>query len=393
MKWVNFSLHSEERHLKNFKVGIKEQYAARIIFFVAGFGIATWAPMIPLVKDRLNIGADVLGLLILCTGVSSFLMMPIAGLFAQKFGCQKVLKVMGLLMGVEIVALSMLPTVWLYGVFLFILGAIGGTLNVNMNIHAVIVEKLSKKRMMSGMHALWSVGCFLGAGLFSILAKLGLAATQIAIIHCIIIFAVVLYFSRYFLPYKGSGNEKAIAVPRGIVALFGVLAVISFLGEGGMMDWSGIFLNEAKGVDLSLAGTGYAVFSAAMLVGRLIGDKVVQLLGEQKVVIFGGLTASFGYILAIAVDDFLVVQAGFVLLGLGAANIVPVVYTLLGRQSIMPINSAVTAVTSVGYMGVMFGPALLGFIAQGIGITAVFVILAGLFIIQSFIARYVFKIL
>ena len=75
---------SEERHLKDFKVGIKEQYAARIIFFVAGFGIATWAPMIPLVKDRLNIGADVLGLLILCMGVSSFLMMPIAGLFAHR---------------------------------------------------------------------------------------------------------------------------------------------------------------------------------------------------------------------------------------------------------------------------------------------------------------------
>ena len=355
---------------ENFKVGLKEQMAARIIFFVSGFAIATWAPMIPLVKDRLNIGADVLGLLILCTGVSSFLMMPVAGLFAQKFGCRKVLRVMGFLMGAEIVFLSMLPS-----------------------IHAVIVEKLSKKRMMSGMHALWSVGCFLGAGLFSILAKLGLSATQIAILHCVVIFAIMLYFGRYFLPYKGSGNEKAIAIPKGIVGLFGILAVISFLGEGGMMDWSGIFLNEAKGVDLSLAGVGYAVFSAAMLIGRLIGDKVVQALGEQKVVIFGGLVASLGYILAIVVDDFIVVQTGFALLGLGAANIVPVVYTLLGKQSIMPINSAVTAVTSVGYLGVMFGPALLGFIAHGIGITAVFCILAGLFIIQSFIARYVFKIL
>ena len=183
---------------ENFKVGLKEQFAARIIFFVSGFAIATWAPMIPLVKDRLNIGADVLGLLILCTGVSSFLMMPIAGLFARKFGCQKVLRVMGFFMGAEIVFLSMLPSVWLYAVFLFILGAIGGTMNVNMNIHAVIVEKLSKKRMMSGMHALWSVGCFMGAGLFSLLAKLGLSATQIALLHCFVIFAIMLYFGRYF---------------------------------------------------------------------------------------------------------------------------------------------------------------------------------------------------
>lgn len=99
---------------------------------------------------------------------------------------------MGLCMGVEIIILSMLPNIYMYAIFLFVLGAIGGILNVNMNIHAVIVEKLSQKRMMSGMHALWSVGCFAGAGLFSILAKLGLGISQIAIIHCIIIFMIIL---------------------------------------------------------------------------------------------------------------------------------------------------------------------------------------------------------
>lgn len=100
--------------------------------------------MIPIIKERLQIGADILGLLLLCIGVSSFLMMPIAGLFAQKFGCKKVLRVMGLCMGVEIIILSMLPNIYMYAIFLFVLGAIGGILNVNMNIHAVIVEKLSK---------------------------------------------------------------------------------------------------------------------------------------------------------------------------------------------------------------------------------------------------------
>lgn len=386
-------MSKEEYYLKDFKVSSKEQYAARIIFFISGFGISTWAPMIPIIKERLQIGSDILGLLLLCIGISSFLMMPVAGLFAQKFGCKQVLRIMGLCMGVEIVILSMLPSIYMYGIFLFILGAIGGILNVNMNIHAVIVEKLSKKRMMSSMHALWSVGCFVGAGLFSILAKLGLSITFIAGIHCIIIFIIILLISRYFLPYKGAGNEKAIAIPKGIVTLFGVLAVISFLGEGGMMDWSGVFLTEAKGVDLSLAGVGYAVFSAAMLTGRLIGDKIVQIFGEKCIVICGGIIASIGYMITIIFDNFIIMQIGFILLGLGAANIVPVVFTLLGKQNVMPINSAVTAVTSMGYLGVMFGPALLGFIAHGVGITAVFGILATLFIIQAGISYYVFKIL
>lgn len=382
-----------ESNLSNFHVGKKEQFAARIIFFVSGFGISTWAPMIPIIKERLGIGADILGLLLLCIGVSSFLMMPIAGLFAQRFGCKQVLTVMGLLLGIEIIILSMLPNIYMYAIFLFLLGAIAGILNVNMNIHAVIVEKLSKKRMMSSMHALWSVGCFAGAGLFSILAECGFSITSIAVIHCVIIFLVILFFSRFFLAYKGAGNEKAIAIPKGIVIIFGIMAVISFLGEGGMMDWSGVFLTEDKGVDLSLAGVGYAVFSASMLVGRLIGDKVVQTLGEKRVVIFGGIIASIGYIMAIIFNEFMIMQCGFILLGLGAANIVPVVFTLLGRQNVMPINSAVTAVTSMGYLGVMFGPAILGFIAHGIGITAVFCILAGLFLLQSIIARYMFKVL
>lgn len=107
----------KEQDLNLLQVGKKEQYAARIIFFVAGFGISTWAPMIPIIKERLQIGADVLGLLLLCIGVSSFLMMPIAGLFAQKFGCKKVLRVMGLCMGVEIIILSMLPNIYMYAIF------------------------------------------------------------------------------------------------------------------------------------------------------------------------------------------------------------------------------------------------------------------------------------
>ncbi len=378
---------------ETFNVGLKEQYAARFIFFVSGFGFSTWAPMIPIIKENLHIGSDVIGLLILCIGVSSFLVMPIAGLFANKFGCKNVLRFMGFCMGVEIIILSMLPSVWLYAVFLVFLGAIGGMLNVNMNLHAVIVEKLSKKRMMSGMHALWSVGCFVGAGLFSILAKMGFSMSMIGITHGIIIFVVIAIISKFFLPYKGASNEKAFALPKGIVILFGILAVTSFLGEGGMMDWSGVFLTEAKGVDLSLAGTGFATFSAAMLVGRLLGDKIVQKFGEQKVVICGGLLSCIAYVLSIVLDDLFLIQCSFALLGLGAANIVPVVYTLLGRQKVMPINAGVTAVTSMGYMGVMFGPAILGFIAHGIGITAVFCILALLFFIQAIIARHVFKIL
>ena len=381
----------EDKELMQFKVGKKEQYAARMAFFIPGFAISTWAPMIPMIKERLHIEADILGLLLLCIGISAFIVIPIGGLLGKKFGCKKVMVTTGSLFAIVLVALSCLPNVWSYAICLILVGAIMGCTEVCMNINAVVVEKLSQKRMMSSMHGFWSVGCFCSAGLFSILAKMGLDVFFIAIIHCLIILAIVIFFGRYFLDYKSANSESAIAIPKGIVVLFGILACVSFLGEGAIMDWGGVFLAEVKDVELSLAGVGYAVFSVAMLIMRLIGDKVVQFLGEEKAVVLGSSLAGLGFLWIIIIDNFYLMLVGFVLLGLGAANIVPVLYSLLQYQKDMPINAAVTAVTCMGYTGVILGPAILGFIVQGIGIISVFYLLMILFIIQVVMAKYVFN--
>ncbi|HJG07112.1 MFS transporter [Megamonas hypermegale] len=381
----------EDKYLNQFKAGKKEQYAARCAFFLAGFTVTTWAPMIPVIKERLQIGDDVLGLLLLCIGISAFVFMPLAGILNQKLGCKKMLQINIVLFALILIIISSLDNVWSFVVFLLLFGAVMGTIDVTMNMNSVIVEKLSKKRIMSSMHAFWSVGCFCSAGLFSVLAKQGLDITTVAIIHGIIIFVLCLISSPYFLAYKGASNEKPIAIPHGIVVLFGILACISFLAEGAIMDWSGIFLTEAKGLELSLAGIGYAIFSVAMLVIRFIGDRAVQYIGEERICVFGALVAGFGFLLVVLIDNFYLMPIGFICIGLGAANIVPVLYSLLKNQNDMPINAAVTAITCMGYTGVILGPALLGFIAHGIGIKFVFYLLCMLFIIEALLSKYIFK--
>lgn len=381
----------EDKYLNQFKAGKKEQYAARCAFFLAGFTVTTWAPMIPVIKERLQIGDDVLGLLLLCIGISAFVFMPLAGILNQKMGCKKMLQINIVLFALILIIISSLDNVWSFVVFLLLFGAVMGTIDVTMNMNSVIVEKLSKKRIMSSMHAFWSVGCFCSAGLFSVLAKQGLNITTVAIIHGIIIFVLCLISSPYFLAYKGASNEKPIAIPHGIVVLFGILACISFLAEGAIMDWSGIFLTEAKGLELSLAGIGYAIFSVAMLVIRFIGDRAVQYIGEERICVFGALVAGFGFLLVVLIDNFYLMPIGFICIGLGAANIVPVLYSLLKNQNDMPINAAVTAITCMGYTGVILGPALLGFIAHGIGIKFVFYLLCMLFIIEALLSKYIFK--
>ena len=381
----------EDSYLTQFKVGKKEEFAAKMAFFLPGFTLSTWAPMIPMVKERLGLEADVLGLLLLCIGVSAFLVMPIAGFFSRRFGCKRVMTISALILSIDIVVLSCLPNIYSYAICLIILGASMGTLEVNMNINAVVVEKIAKKRMMSGMHAFWSIGCFLSAGLFSLLSKLGLDVFVVALIHCIILLVVIGFCASSFLAYKGAGNEKAIALPKGIVILFGVFACATFLGEGAIMDWSGVFLTEVKQVELSLAGVGYAIFSVAMFLIRLVGDKIVQRFGERKVIFVSSMVTGVGFLLVIAIDNLYYMSIGFILLGLGAANIVPVLYSLLKHQKDMQIGSAVTAVTCMGYTGVIMGPAILGFIAHMTNITSVFYLLAVIFIVQAFCANYLFR--
>lgn len=377
-------------YLSTFKVGKKEQMAARMAFFISGFAVSTWAPMIPAVKDKLHIGADVLGMLLLSIGISAFIFMPLAGIFSRSYGCKKVLRVAIAVMALDLVILSLLGNIWSFLVFLVVFGAAMGCIDVNMNLNAVIVENASKKRMMSGMHALWSIGCFAGAGLFSLLAKVGLNMTFIAAVHSFIVLTFTVIYSRHFLNFKGAGNEKPIAIPKGIVVFFGLLACITFLGEGAVMDWSGVLLTEVKNTELSLAGVGYAVFSVAMLCMRLVGDKIVAALGEEKTVIFGSLTGVLGFLSVIFLENFYAIQLGFVLMGIGLANIVPTIYSLTKYQTDMPINAAVTAITSMGYTGVILGPAVLGFVAHGFGITQVFYLLAILLALQAAAVKYYF---
>lgn len=377
-------------YLSVYKVGKKEQMAARMAFFISGFAVATWAPMIPAVKDKLQIGADVLGMLLLSIGISAFIFMPLAGMLSRSYGCKKVLRTAIAVMAADLIILSLLGNIWGFLVFLAVFGAAMGCIDVNMNLNAVIVENASKKRMMSGMHALWSVGCFAGAGLFSLLAKAGLGITVIAAIHSLIVMVFTAIYSRHFLNFKGAGNEKPIAIPKGIVVFFGLLACITFLGEGAVMDWSGVLLTEVKNTELSLAGVGYAVFSVAMLCMRLLGDKIVAVLGEEKTLIFGSVIGAIGFLSVIFLENFYAIQLGFVLMGLGLANIVPTIYSLTKYQKVMPINAAVTAITSMGYTGVILGPAVLGFVAHGFGITQVFYLLAVLLAAQAVAVKYYF---
>ena len=373
------------------EIGMREVHAARAFFFIGGFGTATWAPLVPLLRERLMVGDDVLGMLLLCIGVGSLLTMPLSGALAMRLGCRRVVMTASILFAAILLLVSCVDALSLAVPIVLIFGAVMGCIDVVVNIVAVLVEKGIGRRIMSGMHAFWSLGGFAGAGLYGVwVGLLGLTPFQSTAIAAGLILLLTAVFGRHLIPYGGGGGAL-LALPRGIIVFVGMTAFIAFLSEGAVMDWGGVYLTTVRGMDLALAGTGYSVFSAAMLMMRFLGDRVVQRIGALMVAVGGALLAFGGILLVMFAPADVLLYVGFFAIGIGSANIVPVFFSLMGRQDVMPVSAAVSAVSTMGYLGILAGPAAIGFVSSLTTLQTAFAMLAALSILQATIGFYVFK--
>ena len=373
------------------EIGMREVHAARAFFFIGGFGTATWAPLVPLLRERLMVGDDVLGMLLLCIGVGSLLTMPLSGALAMRLGCRRVVMTAAILFAAILLLVSCVDALSLAVPIVLIFGAVMGCIDVVVNIVAVLVEKGIGRRIMSGMHAFWSLGGFAGAGLYGVwVGLLGLTPFQSTAIAAGLILLLTAVFGRHLIPYGGGGGAL-LALPRGIIVFVGMTAFIAFLSEGAVMDWGGVYLTTVRGMDLALAGTGYSVFSAAMLTMRFLGDRVVQRIGALLVAVGGALLAFGGILLVMFAPVDALLYAGFFAIGIGSANIVPVFFSLMGRQNVMPVSAAVSAVSTMGYLGILAGPAAIGFVSSLTTLQTAFAMLAVLSILQAAIGFCVFK--
>lgn len=356
--------------------GRLEQMSTRIAYLIAGIGIAAWAPLVPYAKVRANLDEGTLGLLLLCLGVGSILAMPISGALAARFGCRRVLSGGTILICLALPLLATMTSLpWLVAA-LFLFGAGLGTVDSTVNLQAVIVERASGKTMMSGFHGMFSLGGIIGAAGVSALLGLGLSPLGATLVVNAVLLVALFKAAPHLLPYGSESSGPAFAVPHGVVLFIGILCFIVFLAEGAVLDWSAVFLTTERGVVTAYAGLGYAAFALTMTVGRLTGDAVVHRLGAKRVIIYGGTTAAAGFLLATLAPMWQAALLGYALVGAGCSNIVPVLYTAVGKQTLMPEAIAVPAITTIGYAGILAGPALIGFVAHGSSLSFAFGLIA-----------------
>ena len=368
--------------------GRAEQHSTRLLFLLAGFSAAAWASLVPVAKAATGVNEGQLGLVLLCLGIGSLLAMPVSGVVSTRHGCRKVLMVCGAALCACLPLLASVQNVFTLAAALFFFGAMIGTFDCVMNIQAVIVERDSKRPLMSGFHGFYSLGGLLGAATTSTIMDLGVS--PFATVSAIALAGVLLLMliRRHVLPYGNPAEGPPFALPRGEVLFLGMLCMTVFLVEGSMMDWSAVMLTENHGMPVAQAGYGFAAFSLTMTFGRLTGDRIVARVGRRSVVTVGGLLAMGGILLATLVPLWQAALLGYAMVGLGCSNIVPVLFTAVGRQTSMPQSVAVPAMSTLGYAGVLAGPAAIGFIAHHSSLPMAFLLVAALMLFVAISGRF-----
>lgn len=344
----------------------KARLATLLMFLICGISVSSWAPMVPIVKQRTGLNEEQLGLLLLVMGAGAILTMPFAGRIIHKKGSRPVIIFSSILASLMLPLLTIVDTPLTLGIALFIFGAAMGCLDVSMNSQAVVVEDEMQRPVMSSFHGMFSVGGLIGALSFGLLLEIFSSPLIAAVIISVLLLITVFTHYNYFLEHKPKEEKISggFKFPKVTVIMIGVFCFIAFLAEGALLDWSALFLKDHRSFSIAASGAGYAVFSIAMAIMRFTGDKLVHSLSRRTIVSWGAVIATAGLLVAVLLPYTITTMIGFLMIGIGAANIVPILFGSAGKADPSSPELALAAVTTMGYAGQLAGPAVIGLVAH-----------------------------
>lgn len=374
-----------------------QRLATRLSFFSLGFATAAWAPLIPFAQQRLNLNHADFGLLLLCMGIGSMIAMPATGALVKRWGCRPLIALALMLLMVLLPSLTMWSSIVTMAVALFVFGSAAGCLGVAINLQAVVVEKHSLRALMSSFHGMCSLGGLTGAMLVTALLAVGLSplmSTLSVVMILLVIGGVAIpscltSFEQDEKPHEDTTQApKKFYRPDGIILLIGMMCFIAFLSEGAAMDWGGIYLTSKYQLNPAFAGLAYTFFALSMTTGRFAGHVLLKQWGEKNIVTYSAIGAAIGMAIIVTAPVWQIVILGYALLGLGCSNIVPVMFSRVGRQNNMPKAAALSLVSTIAYTGSLSGPALIGLIGEWTGLSTVLTGVAVLLFVIALLNRF-----
>jgi MFS family permease len=356
--------------------------AARIavstFFFIAGICFASWASRIPDIQLHLHLNEAQWGSVLFALPVGSMVSLPLVGFLITKFSSRIVMFVDSFLYAGLLCLIGVVDATWQLVTVLFFFGMSGNLMNISVNTQGVGVEVLYNRSIIASFHGLWSLAGFMGGAIGTFMVSQTISPLlHFIIIACLIgMFAVIMF--RYSLQHDVSkqNNEKGFALPGKSLLKLGVIAFCSMACEGCMFDWSGIYFRDVVKSPQHLVTLGYTAFMATMATGRFLGDWLVTRFGVKHVLQLSGCVIALGLLTAIVVPNIYTATTGFLLTGFGVSSVVPLAYGLAGKSQIMSAGMAIAAVSTVGYLGFLFGPPVIGYIAKAANLRYSFLLMA-----------------
>lgn len=354
-------------HLCNmFPLQLTPRISVSLLFFAAGLTFASWASRIPDVQHLYQLGNGALGAVLFALPAGSLISLPLWGWMIAKYGSKRMSALGLLIYPLLLCIIPMMTTTWLLWLLLFLFGMTGNLCNIAINTQAVGVEKSYDRSIMATFHAIWSLAGFAGAFLGNLFISRNITLwhhfTIIAIISGILLLTALPRLIR------GDGATTTTSsrwvLPGKELLLLGCVAFCCMACEGTMFDWSGVYFQHVLQVPKNQVALGYAAFMSTMAGGRFLGDWFINRLGNRMVLRVSGLLITTGLLLSVLFPVLLTATVGFMLVGLGVSSVIPVVYSNAGKSANLSPSVALATVSSIGFIGFLIGPPIIGFIAE-----------------------------
>ena len=340
--------------------------AVSSFFFLAGLCFASWASRIPNIQESLHINNATLGALLLGLPTGLFVSLPIVGWLVARFGSRIIVVMSALLYTLTLPMLGLATTKIQLLITLFVFGMGGNMLNISMNTQAVSTESFYGRTIMASYHGIWSLAGFGGAAIGTLLVSLGLSPIQHFLVISIVGLLIIISASRFLVAQDVNTNSQGpiFAKPDRSLVNLGLIAFCSMICEGSMFDWSGVYFEKVVQPGKGLVTAGFTAFMCTMASGRFVGDYIATTLGKKKTLQLSGVLTASGLLLAVIFPYLITAITGFLLVGAGVSSVVPLIYSSAGKSKVMSPGVAIAAVSTIGYLGFLFGPPFIGFIAH-----------------------------
>lgn len=352
--------------------------AVGTLFFLQGLCFATWASRIPSITQTLHLSDAVLGVVLFALPIGSMAALPFAGWMVTRWGSKRVATNSLLLYSLLLLAIGLSNSIALLVASLVLFGMAGNTANIAINTQAVGVEARYGRNIMASFHGLWSLAGFTAAGIGTyMIGRSVLPFNHFLLVTGAILAGVAAAF-QYLLPNeeKGPGKQPLFVKPDSALLRLGIIAFCCMICEGAMFDWSGIYFQRVVEADRDWIGAGYTAFMSTMAAGRFLADGVVARIGFRKTIVLSGVLITAGLLLAVLFPSLPAAITGFFIVGFGVSSVVPLVYSEAGKSRRVSPGMALAAVSSIGFIGFLIGPPLIGVVAGLFGLRLSFGIIA-----------------